>query len=107
MSKPKEYSSMTKDKLMIYTFVALVILTVVTAVLWTAEKTPSGWNLGLTLGINAIIAVGLAVGLDVLLYKVTADSPLNIMSAAVFGLIVTDSYSLGMPSMAIDKVLPL
>ena len=107
MSKPKEYSSMTKDKLMIYTFVALVILTVVTAVLWTAEKTPSGWNLGLTLGINAIIAVGLAVGFDVLLYKTTADSPLNIMSAAVFGLIVTDSYSLGMPSMAIDKVLPL
>jgi coenzyme F420 hydrogenase subunit beta len=107
MSKPKEYSSMTKDKLMTYTFGALVALTVITAVIWSAEKTPSGWNLGLTLGINAIIAVGLAVGFDVLLSKVAADSPLNIMSAAVFGLIVTDSYSLGIPTMAMDKVLPL
>ena len=107
MSKPKEYSSMTKDKLMTYTFVALVVLTIITAVIWSASKTPSGWNLGLTLGINAIIAVGFAVGLDVLLYKVTADSPLNVISAAVFGLIVTDSYSLGMPAMAMDKVLPL
>ncbi|MGD0450319.1 MAG: Coenzyme F420 hydrogenase/dehydrogenase, beta subunit C-terminal domain [Candidatus Bathyarchaeia archaeon] len=107
MSKPKEYSSMTKDKLMTYTFGALVALTVISAVIWSAEKTPSGWNLGLTLGINAIIAVGLAVGFDVLLSKVAADSPLNIMSAAVFGLIVTDSYSLGIPTMAMDKVLPL
>jgi coenzyme F420 hydrogenase subunit beta len=107
MSKPKEYSSMTKDKLMTYTFGALVALTVISAVIWSAEKTPSGWNLGLTLGINAIIAVGLAVGFDVLLSKVAADSLLNIMSAAVFGLIVTDSYSLGIPTMAMDKVLPL
>ena len=71
----------------------LLVLTVISAVIWSAEKiTPSkDWNLGLTLGINAIIAVGIAVGLDVLLSKVAADSPLNIMSAAVFGLIVTDS----------------
>ena len=40
MSKPKEYSSMTKDKLMTYTFVSLLIITVITAVLWSAEKTP-------------------------------------------------------------------
>ncbi len=99
MSKPKEYSWMTKDKLMTYTFFALLILTIITAALWSQEKTPSGWNLGLTLAINAIIAVGLAVGLDAFLYKITADSPLNLMSAAVFGLIVTDCYVLGVPAM--------
>ena len=99
MSKPKEYSWMTKDKLMTYTFFSLLILTIISAVIWSAEKTPSGWNLGLTLAINAIIAVGIAVGLDVFLHKVAADSPLNIMSAAVFGLIVTDIYVLGIPSM--------
>ena len=99
MSKPKEYSWMTKDKLMTYTFFALLILTIITAALWSQEKTPSGWNLGLTLAINAIISVGIAVGLDAFLYKITADSPLNLMSAAVFGLIVTDIYVLGVPSM--------
>ena len=107
MSKPKEYSLMTKDKLMTYTFVALLIITVITAILWSAEKTPSGWNLGLTLGINAIIAVGIAVGLDVLLYKVASDSPLNLMSAAVFGLIVTDIYVLGVPAMDTVELFPL
>jgi Na+-translocating ferredoxin:NAD+ oxidoreductase RnfD subunit/NAD-dependent dihydropyrimidine dehydrogenase PreA subunit len=107
MSKPKEYSWMTKDKLMTYTFVSLLIITVITAIIWSTEKTPNGWNLGLTLGINAIIAVGVAVGLDALLHKVTADSPLNLMSAAVFGLIVTDIYVLGIPSMASVELLPL
>jgi electron transport complex protein RnfD len=107
MSKPKEYSWMTKDKLMTYTFFALIILTVITAALWSTETTPSGWNLGLTLGLNALLAVGLAVGLDVFLYKITADSPLNILSAAVFGLIVTDSYSLGVPVMRTVELFPL
>ena len=107
MSKSKEYSWMTKDKLMTYTFVSLVILTVITAALWSTETTPSGWNLGLTLGINAIIAVGIAVGLDALLHKITAGSPLNLMSAAVFGLIVTDSYSLGVPVMRTVELFPL
>jgi len=99
MSKPKEYSWMTKDKLMTYTFFALLILTVITAVIWSQETTPSKWNLGLTLAINAIIAVGIAVGLDAFLHSVAEDSPLNLMSAAVFGLIVTDCYVLGVPSM--------
>ncbi len=49
MSKPKEYSWMTKDKLMTYTFFALLILTIVTAVLWSQETTPSKWNLGLNI----------------------------------------------------------
>jgi H+/Na+-translocating ferredoxin:NAD+ oxidoreductase subunit D len=106
MSKPKEYSWMTKDKLMTYTFIALLILAVITAVLWwpitpydLITNTPF-MNLGLTVAINCIIAVGIAVGIDALLYKVTADSPLNTMSAAVFGLIVALSYTLGVPGVA-------
>jgi Na+-translocating ferredoxin:NAD+ oxidoreductase subunit D len=99
MSKPKEYSWMTKNKLMTYTFFALLILTIITAAIWSQETTPSKWNLGLTLAINAIISVGIAVGLDAFLHKVAVDSPLNLMSAAVFGLIVTDCYVLGVPSM--------
>jgi Na+-translocating ferredoxin:NAD+ oxidoreductase RnfD subunit/NAD-dependent dihydropyrimidine dehydrogenase PreA subunit len=98
MSKPKEYSYMTKDKLMTYTFVALLVITIVSAALWT-QVTAGEWNLGLTVGITALIAVGVAVGLDFLLYKLVSDSPLNTMSAAVFGLIVADSYSLGVPAM--------
>lgn len=107
MSKPEEYSYMTKDKLMTYTFIALLALTVVSAALWSQETTPSGWNLGLTVAISALIAVGVAVGVDALLYKVAVDSPLNTMSAAVFGLIVALSYSLGVPAMRSAEVLPL
>ena len=107
MSKPKEYSWMTKDKLMTYTFFSLLILTVVTAAIWSTETTPSGWNLGLTLAINAIISVGIAVGLDAFLHKVAVDSPLNLMSAAVFGLIVTDCYTLGVPVMRTVELFPL
>lgn len=107
MSKPKEYSWMTKDKLMTYTFIALVILAIVSAVLWWGVTTPSGWNQGLTVIIISVIAVGIAVGLDALLYKVTADSPLNTMSAAVFGFIVALSYTLGVPFMRTVEVLPL
>lgn len=100
MSKPIEYSYMTKDKLMTYTFIALLVIAVVSAALWSQETTPSGWNLGLSVGIIAFIAVGVAVGADALLYKLVSDSPLNTMSSAVFGLIVALSYSLGVPSMA-------
>jgi electron transport complex protein RnfD len=107
MSKPKEYSSMTKDKLMTYTFFALLILTVVTAAIWSTEKTPSGWNLGLTVGLCAIISVGIAVGLDAFLHKIAVDSPLNLMSAAVFGFIVTDCYTLGVPVMRTVELFPL
>jgi Na+-translocating ferredoxin:NAD+ oxidoreductase subunit D len=106
-TKPKEYSSMTKDKLMTYTFVALLAITIISSILLAQEVTPSGWNLGLTVGICTIIAVGVAVGLDALLYKLVSDSPLNIMSAAVFGLIVVNSYTLGIPLMRSVEVLPL
>jgi electron transport complex protein RnfD len=115
MSKPKDYSWMTKDKLMTYTFFALLILSVVSAVIWsqvTPMDTVSGkslMNLGLTVALDCIIAVGIAVGVDALLYKTASDSPLNIMSAAVFGLIVALSYSLGIPAMSSveESMLPL
>jgi electron transport complex protein RnfD len=95
MSKPKEYSWMTKDKLMTYTFIALAILTA-TSVL----------SFGYSSIIVALIAVGVALGVDYLLAKVTADSPLNLMSAAVFGLIVSGSYTLGLPAMGVSATYP-
>jgi Na+-translocating ferredoxin:NAD+ oxidoreductase RnfD subunit/NAD-dependent dihydropyrimidine dehydrogenase PreA subunit len=114
MSKPKEYSWMTKDKLMTYTFGALAILAAITIILWwnvyaldVATLQPIGMQYGLTVLINCLIAVGIAIGIDVLLYKVASDSPLNIMSAAVFGLIVSLSYTIGLPVMRATEVLPL
>jgi electron transport complex protein RnfD len=114
MSKVKEYSWMTKDKLMTYTFIALVVLSVATIVLWwdvyalnVSTLQPIGMSYGLTVLINCIIAVGIAVGIDALLYKVASDSPLNTMSAAVFGLIVALSYTIGEPVMRTTEVLPL
>jgi len=97
---------MSKNRMMQYTFVALLIITAVSAGLWSQVTTPSGWNLGLTLVICALIAVGIAVGVDILLHKLASDSVLNIWSAAVFGLIVTDSYTLGIPMMNTEMGLP-
>jgi Na+-translocating ferredoxin:NAD+ oxidoreductase subunit D len=110
--KPKEYSSMTKDKLMTYTFIALLVLTIVSAVLWMPITVAHidgtlGWNLGLTVVICALISVGVALGIDALFYKLVSDSPLNLMSAAVFGLVVTLSYSLGVPSLNSEAILPV
>ena len=85
----------------------MLILTIVTAAIWSTETTPSGWNLGLTVAICALISVGIAVGLDAFLHKVAVDSPLNLMSAAVFGLIVTDCYTLGVPVMRTVELFPL
>ena len=114
MAKPKELSYMTKDKLMTYTFIALLIIAVITIVIWwdvyaldVATLQPIGWQYGLTVLVNCLLAVGIAVGIDVLLYKVASDSPLNIMSAAVFGLIVALSYTIGEPVMRSGEVVPL
>lgn len=107
MSKPKEYSQTTKDKLMTYTFVALAIIAAVTSALWWPVICKE-WSLGLTLAISCIIAVAVAVILDYLLSLVMKDKgPRNTMSAAVFGLIVALSYSLGIPAMVMVEVLPL
>jgi len=114
MSKVKEYAWMTKDKLMLYTFIALLALAIITIISWwglvaidpmTGQEV--GWPLGLALLGNVLIAVGIAVGLDTLISKVAADSQLNTLSAAVFGLIVALSYSLGLPTMRTMEVMPL
>jgi electron transport complex protein RnfD len=104
---------MTKNRLMQYTFIALLIITIVSAILWwpvtaptnaevTAFKLTNAWQmpLGAIVLLNALIAIGVAVGADAFLHKVASDSELNTWSSAVFGLIVTLSYSLGVPSMA-------
>lgn len=97
MSKLKEYSWMTKDKLMTYTFFALLILVGVSAIAY--------WPTGI---IISVIAVAVAVALDYLLSLVMkARGPRNTLSAAVFGLIVALSFSLGLPSRNTVDILPL
>jgi Na+-transporting NADH:ubiquinone oxidoreductase subunit NqrB len=100
-----------------YTFAALLIITLVTTILWISIPCPTNdqldlyptlanvWQmpLGLVLLLNALIAMGVAVGIDVLFHKVVSDSELNIWSSAVFGLIVALSYSLGVPAMAMGQ----
>jgi electron transport complex protein RnfD len=104
---PHITAAMSKNRLMLYTFIALLMIAVVSTVMWWPVTTPSGWSLGLTVALCSLISVGVAVGIDALLHKVASDSQLNTMSAAVFGLIVTLSYSLGVPPMASVEVLPL
>ena len=110
---PHITGTMSKNRLMQYTFTALLIITAITAILWWSVPNPTNaqiqtlkltnvWQmpLGAVVLLNALIAIGVAVGADALLHKVASDSEWNPWSAAVFGLIVTLSYSLGVPSMA-------
>jgi len=85
---------MTKDLLMKYTFIALCILVAVSFI-----------SFGFDSIIIAVISVSVAVVCDYLLSLVMGKKgPLNTMSAAVFGLIVAMSYSLGMaPAMATEE----
>jgi len=85
---------MTKDLLMKYTFVALCILAAVSFISFGFESL-----------IISVISVLVAVACDYLLSLVMGEKgPLNTMSAAVFGLIVAMSYSLGMaPAMATEE----
>ena len=97
MSKPKTYSWMTKNTLMTYTFVALVILVGISAI--------SFWPTSIVI---SVIAVLVAVGLDYLLSKIMkSKGPQSTLSAAVFGLIVALSYSLGLPAQNTVEILPL
>jgi len=97
MSKSKDYAWMTKNKLMLYTFIALVVLAGVSAISW--------WPTSI---IISIIAVVIAVALDYGLSKIMKEkSPVNTLSAAVFGLIVALSYTLGEPKSLVNNVLAL
>ena len=79
---------MTKDLLMKYTFIALCILAAVSFI-----------SFGFDSLIISAISVLVAVACDYLLSLVMGKKgPLDTMSAAVFGLIVAMSYSLGMAS---------
>ncbi len=98
---PHITTSMSKNRLMQYTFFAILAVTIVSAATWSSVITPSGWNLGVTVAVGALIAVGIAVLVDLLIGKVTSDSEVNTWSAAVFGLIVINCFSLGFPGMAI------
>ena len=98
---PHIHGTMTKNRMMQYTFFAILAVTIVSMALWLNVKTPSGWDLGLTVAIGALIAVGIAVGVDLLIGKLASDSEVNTWSAAVFGLIVINCYTLGFPTMAV------
>ena len=100
---PHIHGTMTKNRMMQYTFFAILATIVVSTALWSQVTTPSGWNLGLTVAICALISVGIAVVVDFLIGKVASDSEVNTWSAAVFGLIVTDCFTLGFPAMAIGR----
>jgi electron transport complex protein RnfD len=106
-SAPHITGTMSKNRLMQYTFFVILAVTIVSIALWSQVTTPSGWNLGLTAGICALIAVGIAVSVDLLIGKVAADSEVNTWSAAVFGLIVASCYTLGSPSMNTEMGLPV
>jgi electron transport complex protein RnfD len=104
---PHIQGTMSKNRLMQYTFLAILAVIIVTAAIWSQVITPSGWNLGATVAICAVISVGVAVLVDFLIGRVAADSEVNTWSAAVFGLIVTGSYTLGVPAMNTEMGLPV
>ena len=52
---PHIHGTMTKNRMMQYTFFAILVVTIVSAALWSQVTTPSGWNLGLTVALGALI----------------------------------------------------
>ncbi len=85
---------MTKNLLMQYTLIALFFIAFL-----------SYFVFGLDSLLISLISVGVAVGCDFLLSIVMGSKgPKNTMSAAVFGLIVAMSYSLGLPQMNIEAI---
>ena len=78
---------MTKNILMQYTLIALFFLAFLSYFLFGIEAL-----------VVCLVSFGVAVGCDILLSMVMGSKgPKNTMSAAVFGLIVALSYSLGLP----------
>lgn len=92
--KTSVIAPMTKDLLMKYTFFALFFIAFL-----------SFFVFGLDSLLVTIISVGVAVVCDFLLSMVMGSrGPRNLLSAAVFGMIVAMSYSLGLPTMAIEAI---
>ena len=87
---------MTKNILMQYTLIALFFIAFL-----------SYFVFGLPSLVISLITVGVAIGCDLLLSMVMGSKgPKNTMSAAVFGLIVAMSYSMGLPTaMALPESL--
>jgi coenzyme F420-reducing hydrogenase beta subunit/Na+-translocating ferredoxin:NAD+ oxidoreductase RnfD subunit len=87
---------MTKDLLMQYTLIALFFIAFL-----------SYFVFGLSSLLISLISVGVAIACDFLISLVLGSrGPRNTMSAAVFGLIVAMSYSLGLPTnMALPESL--
>ena len=93
-SAPHVTGHMTKDLLMKYTFVALCIIAAV-----------SYLSYGFDSIIIAAISVLVAIACDYLLSLIMGEKgSLNTMSAAVFGLIVAMSYSLGLPTLKSETI---
>ncbi|MCK4885446.1 RnfABCDGE type electron transport complex subunit D, partial [Candidatus Bathyarchaeota archaeon] len=93
-SAPHVTGHMTKDLVMKYTFVALSVIAAV-----------SFFAYGFDSIIISVISVLVAIACDYLLSLIMGErGPLNTMSAAVFGLIVAMSYSLGLPIMATESM---
>jgi electron transport complex protein RnfD len=94
---PHVTGNVTKDLIMKYTFVALCVLVAMSFLSW-----------GIVSLILSVISVLVAISIDYLLSLVMKErGPLNTMSAAVFGLIVALSYSLGIPAAFFRELLPL
>ncbi len=86
---------MTKDRLMIYTFVALCILAAIAVLAFASIDLASG----MTVLIMEIVGVTVAVISDLLLSRVMKKrGQLNLYSAAVSGLIAALAFSSGIPS---------
>jgi coenzyme F420-reducing hydrogenase beta subunit/Na+-translocating ferredoxin:NAD+ oxidoreductase RnfD subunit len=89
-------ASMTKDLLMKYTLIALAIIAVSSYVAFGFDSIAI-----------SLISVLVAVVCDYLLSLIMGDrGPRNTMSAAVFGLIVAMSYSLGLPTLMATEQIP-
>ncbi|MCW4016562.1 MAG: RnfABCDGE type electron transport complex subunit D [Candidatus Bathyarchaeota archaeon] len=87
---------MTKDLMMQYTLAALFGIAFL-----------SYFAFGLSSLVICLISVGVAVGCDMLFAKLSYRFPKNTMSAAVFGLIVALSYSLGLPTAMATESTPV
>jgi electron transport complex protein RnfD len=91
---PHVTGRMTKDLVMEYVFVALSIIAAL-----------SFLSFGFDSIIISVISVLVAVACDFLLSPIMGEKgPRNTMSAAVFGLIVAMSYSLGLPVWETEKI---